>query len=139
MHGTMNIKLLYVCKGCHFQQRTFPRRFESTTTLTHRSNTIHSTTLLSHWQFCAEVFIRVFLTRVSKYSYATRFKCCLLLSLYRELWNLYIVHSPTNPLFIKHRKLQIYIKIHIIIAPACFGLRPSSGSLYRAWLKLHFC
>jgi len=31
------------------------------------------------------------------------------------------------------------MKIHIIIAPTCFGLRPSSGSLYRAWLKLHFC
>jgi len=31
------------------------------------------------------------------------------------------------------------MKIHIIIAPKCFGLRPSSGSLYRAWLKLRFC
>jgi len=27
------------------------------------------------------------------------------------------------------------MKIHIIIAPTCFGLRPSSGSLYRAWLS----
>jgi hypothetical protein len=24
------------------------------------------------------------------------------------------------------------------IAPTCFGLRPSSGSLYGAWLKLHY-
>ena len=52
---------------------------------------------------------------------------------------LYIVHSPTNALFIKLGKVQIYVKIHIIIAPTYFGLRPSSGNLYRAWLKLHFC
>jgi len=31
------------------------------------------------------------------------------------------------------------MKIHIIIAPTYFGLRPFSGSLYRAWLKLHCC
>jgi hypothetical protein len=24
------------------------------------------------------------------------------------------------------------------IAPTCFGVRPSSGSLYGAWLKLHY-
>ena len=30
------------------------------------------------------------------------------------------------------------MKIHIIIAPTCFGLRPFSGGLYRAWMKLHF-
>ena len=29
-------------------------------------------------------------------------------------------------------KSKIYIKIHIIIAPTCFGLRPSSENLYRA-------
>jgi len=28
------------------------------------------------------------------------------------------------------------MKIHIIIAPAYLGIRPSSGSFYRAWLKL---
>ena len=28
------------------------------------------------------------------------------------------------------------MKIYIIIAPTYFGLRPSSGSLYRAWLKI---
>jgi len=31
------------------------------------------------------------------------------------------------------------MKIHIIIAPTYFGLRPSSGNLYRTWLNLHFC
>jgi len=31
------------------------------------------------------------------------------------------------------------MKIHIITAATCFGLRPSSGSLYRAWLKLRLC
>ena len=36
-------------------------------------------------------------------------------------------------------KFKIYIKRHINIAPTCFGLRPSSGSLYRACLKLYFC
>ena len=36
-------------------------------------------------------------------------------------------------------KFWCCVKIHIIIAPTCFGLRPSSGSLHRAWLKLHFC
>jgi len=30
--------------------------------------------------------------------------------------------------FKKH--IKIYIKIHINIAPTCFGLRPSSGSLH---------
>ena len=34
-------------------------------------------------------------------------------------------------------KFEIYIKIHINIAPTCFGLPPSSGSLYRAWIKLY--
>jgi len=33
---------------------------------------------------------------------------------------------------------KIYIKMHNNIAPTCFGLRPSSGSLYRACLKLRF-
>ena len=35
-------------------------------------------------------------------------------------------------------RFKIYIKTHITIAPTCFDLRPSSGSLYRAWLKLYF-
>jgi len=30
------------------------------------------------------------------------------------------------------------MKIHIVIAPTCFGLQPSPGSLYRVWIKLHF-
>jgi hypothetical protein len=63
----------------------------------------------------------------------------ILLLLHSALWNLCIVHSPTNLLFIKLGNVSIYIKMYIIIAPTCFGLRPSSGSLYRAWLKLHFC
>jgi hypothetical protein len=31
---------------------------------------------------------------------------------------------------------KIYTRIHTNIAPTCFGLRPSSGSLYWARLKL---
>ena len=44
------------------------------------------------------------------------------LSLHRALWNLYIVHSPTNALLLDLEKIKIYIKIHINIAPTCFGL-----------------
>ena len=62
-----------------------------------------------------------------------------LLSLHRALSNLYIIHSRTKAPFIKPGKDYIYIKIRIIIAPTYFGLRPSSGSLYRAWLTLHVC
>jgi len=52
---------------------------------------------------------------------------------------LYIVHSSNYALLINFEKFKIYIKRHINIVPTCFGLRPSSGSLYRAWLKLYFC
>jgi len=44
-----------------------------------------------------------------------------------------------NALLLNSEKFKIYIKIHINIAATCFGLRPSSGNLYRAWLKLYFC
>ena len=47
--------------------------------------------------------------------------------------------SPTYALLLNLEKFKIYIKRRINIAPTCFGLRPSSGSLYRAWLKLYFC
>ena len=36
------------------------------------------------------------------------------------------VHSPTNALFYFKKHIKIYIKIHINIAPTCFGLQPSS-------------
>ena len=49
-----------------------------------------------------------------------------------------IVRSQTNSILLNLEKFKIYIKIHINIAPTCFGLPPSSGSLYRAWLKLFF-
>ena len=52
---------------------------------------------------------------------------------------IYIVHSPTYALLLNLEMFKIYVKRHINIAPTCFGLRPSSGSLYRAWLKLYFC
>jgi len=61
------------------------------------------------------------------------------LSMHRALWNLYIVYSPTNALLLTFKKFKIYIKIPINIAATCCGLRPSSESLYRAWLKLYFC
>ena len=34
---------------------------------------------------------------------------------------------------------KIYIKIHISIAPTCFGLRPSSESLHWTRPKLYLC
>ena len=49
------------------------------------------------------------------------------------------VHSPTNALSLIYKNIKIYIKIHINIAPTCFGLRPSSGSLQWTWLKLYLC
>ena len=61
------------------------------------------------------------------------------LSLHRALWNLYIVHPPTNALLLNLEKFKIYIKININIAPTCFGLRLTSGNLYKAWLKLYLC
>ena len=38
------------------------------------------------------------------------------LSLHRVLWNLYIIHPPTNALLLNLEKFKIYIKIHIHIA-----------------------
>ena len=32
------------------------------------------------------------------------------------------VHSPTNALFYFKEHIKLYIKIHINIAPTCFGL-----------------
>ena len=40
------------------------------------------------------------------------------------------VYSPTNALFLFLKHIKIYIKIRINIAPTCFGLRSSSGSLH---------
>jgi len=40
---------------------------------------------------------------------------------------------------LKLEKFKIYIKIHTNIAPTCFGLRRSSGSLYWTWLRLYLC
>ena len=50
--------------------------------------------------------------------------------LYKDIERTYRIHSPTNALLlIKKKKIKIYIKMHINIAPTCFVLRPSSGSL----------
>ena len=48
--------------------------------------------------------------------------------------DLCIVHSPTNAIILNLKKFKIHIKCHINIPPTCYGLRPSSGSVYRAWL-----
>jgi len=40
-------------------------------------------------------------------------------------------------IFILKQQVKIYMKIHINIAPTCFDLRPSSGSLHWTCLKLY--
>ena len=39
-----------------------------------------------------------------------------------------------------HQQMHFLLNLEkfIFMAPTCFGLRPFSGNLYRAWLKLHF-
>jgi hypothetical protein len=42
-------------------------------------------------------------------------------------------------LYLAYKMLKFTLK-YLIFAPTCFGPPgPSSESLYRAWLKLHFC
>jgi predicted P-loop ATPase len=45
-------------------------------------------------------------------------------------FTLYTIHSPKNALLVNLEEFKIYKKIHINIAPTCFGLQPPSGSLY---------
>ena len=43
----------------------------------------------------------------------------------------YVGFTPQQMNFLfKKKHVKIYIKIHINIAPTCFGLRPSSGNLH---------
>jgi hypothetical protein len=45
-------------------------------------------------------------------------------------------HSPTDALLLILQNSKIYIKTYIKIVPACFGLRPSSGSLHLSLAKV---
>ena len=54
------------------------------------------------------------------------------------LIHLEFTHQQMHFFYFK-KHIIIYIKIHINIAPTCFGLRPSSGSLHWTWLKLYLC
>jgi len=38
------------------------------------------------------------------------------------------VHSPTKALFYFKKHINIYIKVHINIAPTCFGLDHQQGA-----------
>ena len=50
-----------------------------------------------------------------------------------------IFYLPTDALYISAlENIKIYIKTYIKIAPTCFGLRPSSGSLYMSLAKVTF-
>ena len=89
-------------------------------------------------------YIKIVLWRVAKrLSYIEEARC---LKVKRVIFTkdfgnvrVYIVHSPTYALLLNLEKFNIYIKRYINIAPTYFGLRPSSGSLYRPWLKLYLC
>jgi len=48
---------------------------------------------------------------------------------------IYVEFTHQQMHFFKH--IKIYIKIYVNIAPKCFDLRPSSGSLHWTWLKLY--
>jgi hypothetical protein len=47
-----------------------------------------------------------------------------------------VFHSPTDAILLILENSKIYIKTCIKIAPACFGLRPSSGSLHLSLAKV---
>ena len=61
------------------------------------------------------------------------------LSLQRAFWYMYSSLTNKSTYINLKTHIKIYIKIHINIAPTCFGLRPSSGSLHWTWLKLYLC
>ena len=64
----------------------------------------------------------------------------LLSEVFKFQYHISLYCSLTNKctFFLNFEKFKIYIKIHINIALTCFGLQPSSGRLFRAWLKLYF-
>jgi hypothetical protein len=47
-----------------------------------------------------------------------------------------VLHSPTDALILILENSKIYIKTYTKIAPTCFGLRPSSGSLQLSLAKV---
>jgi len=54
-------------------------------------------------------------------------------------YGIYVLFTHQQMQFLLNlEKFKIYVKLHVNIAPKYFGLRRSSGSLYRAWLKLYF-
>jgi hypothetical protein len=57
-----------------------------------------------------------------------------------SVWQIFfstkVSHSPTDALLLILENTKIYIKTFIKIAPTCFGLRPSSGSLQLSLTKV---
>ena len=49
-----------------------------------------------------------------------------------------VFHLPTDAFYISLTDTKIYIKMYIKIAPTCFDLRPSSGSLHLSVAKVTF-
>ena len=66
-------------------------------------------------------------------------RCILLRGANRSfVSNVEFTHQQMHFFYFK-KYIKIYTKIHINIAPTCFGLLPSSGSLHWTWLKLYLC
>jgi len=71
-----------------------------------------------------EISRRMKQIRINKTLKVFNFYCCAV------HFDICTVHSHTKALFYFIKRIKIYIKIHINIAPTCFGLRSSSGSLH---------
>jgi hypothetical protein len=57
--------------------------------------------------------------------------------LHRAFWNLYSSLTNKCTIYWTWKSLKFTLKYKQNIAPTCFGLRSSSGSLYWVWLKLY--
>ena len=68
----------------------------------------------------------------TKVRYIQHFYCC---TVHLDIIN--VLHLPTDALYISLINNKISFKTYIKIAPTCFGLRPSSGSLQLSMLPHH--
>jgi len=85
------------------------------------------TVIYNHFYIILLIYGILVLQYYSKFTHFT----LLMILLFHQLNLTYVelTHQQMHfYLFKEHIKL--YIKIHINIAPTCFGLRPSSGSLH---------
>jgi hypothetical protein len=74
-------------------------------------------------------------TALSVYKLLAIFLYPRLITLRQQSKSILFTHQQMHYL-LNLGRFKMYPRIHTNIAPTCFGLRPSSGSLYFAWLKL---